>query len=633
MKLIYLRCLCTAGFFAAFVSVTGCKGMGNSDSNSAAASSAPATCSFSGQVLHAGDSVTAYQSATVAFGQTCVSEQRTCDSAGHLSGSYTATSCTVAAPASCTLDGSTIPHGETVPAYKDKTVPFGGSCQSEERTCNNGTLSGSYAYSSCTIEPAAACTFNGQSVPNTGTVTAFRSATVPYGQTCVSETRTCSNGVLSGSYSFSSCQVDAPLACTFNGQTLASGSGIIAYSTSDVPYGQTCSSQTRTCTNGVLSGTYAYASCHADPPANCVFNGQTVLHTASIVAYADQTIGYGQSCASYAQTRTCQNGVLSGWAPFSSCAVFPNPPLSRTADLIEVVQDLSAIYTSGSDGINFTVGPVVTNNRFGIFSSRGVDQMWFADVDGDGRVDMIYRQLDNNNFMGLALGSGLGMWNGFTATMANGDDLYFADVDGDGRAEMISLNRGSGFMGIYGLGFSTTGFYITYKGGYGPIGPNDEVYFGDVNGDGKADLIVIDHQSSQPYIYIAWSYGAGFSYATGSRVPFSPNWKVIGIVDENSDGGADLVYLNAPDSTVGISIGNGGWGFTPDPSRIAVPAGADLYLADVLGYGRPSLIWRDRSQSSTPNIGLAYSSGHYFQQYGTAGPVGNNANLYFGNTK
>lgn len=49
--------------------------------------------------------------------------------------------------------------------------------------------------------------------------------------------------------------------CTFNGKTVANGSSVTAYLASSVPSGQTCKSQARTCSNGTLSGTYAYASC------------------------------------------------------------------------------------------------------------------------------------------------------------------------------------------------------------------------------------------------------------------------------------------------------------------------------------------------------------------------------------
>lgn len=50
-------------------------------------------------------------------------------------------------------------------------------------------------------------------------------------------------------------------ACTFNGQSVASGASITAYSSSTVAAGQTCVSQGRTCNNGTLSGSYMYATC------------------------------------------------------------------------------------------------------------------------------------------------------------------------------------------------------------------------------------------------------------------------------------------------------------------------------------------------------------------------------------
>jgi hypothetical protein len=49
--------------------------------------------------------------------------------------------------------------------------------------------------------------------------------------------------------------------CTLNGKSIASGSSLTAYLASSVPSGQTCKSQVRSCSNGTLSGTYAYASC------------------------------------------------------------------------------------------------------------------------------------------------------------------------------------------------------------------------------------------------------------------------------------------------------------------------------------------------------------------------------------
>jgi hypothetical protein len=55
---------------------------------------------------------------------------------------------------------------------------------------------------------------------------------------------------------------DAPsTSCSFDGKTVASGSSVTAYQASSVTPGSICISESRACHDGSLSGTYAYASC------------------------------------------------------------------------------------------------------------------------------------------------------------------------------------------------------------------------------------------------------------------------------------------------------------------------------------------------------------------------------------
>lgn len=57
--------------------------------------------------------------------------------------------------ASCTLGSGagsvTIQSGETLTAFLAESVPYPGPCQSQQRTCSNATLSGSYQYTSCNV--------------------------------------------------------------------------------------------------------------------------------------------------------------------------------------------------------------------------------------------------------------------------------------------------------------------------------------------------------------------------------------------------------------------------------------------------------------------------------------------------
>ena len=115
---------------------------------------APASCSLNGQTVAHGSTLLAYQASSVAFGNTCTSETRSC-SDGTLSGAYTNTSCAVADAAGCSLNGQTVAHGSTLIAYQASSVAFGNTCNGETRSCSDGNLTGSYAYTSCSVNPAS----------------------------------------------------------------------------------------------------------------------------------------------------------------------------------------------------------------------------------------------------------------------------------------------------------------------------------------------------------------------------------------------------------------------------------------------------------------------------------------------
>jgi hypothetical protein len=278
------------------------------------AEDAPAACLFNGQTIEHGTGATAYQNSSVAFGEQCVSETRSCAD-GVLSGSYSYASCAADAPLACLFNGMTIDHSNVVTAFADSMVPFGSSCSQEDRTCSNGSLSGSYQYASCNVGAPASCLFDGQTIAHGQTVWTFQNSTVPFGSSCAQEQRTCDDGSLSGSYQYASCSVDAPASCLFNGQTIAHGENLVSFESSTVPFGSTCSEEIRTCNDGTLSGSYSYASCTVDAPANCLFDGQTIAHGEGVTAWKNATSP--PACVS--QTRTCSDGVLSGAFQFSSC--------------------------------------------------------------------------------------------------------------------------------------------------------------------------------------------------------------------------------------------------------------------------------------------------------------------------
>ena len=169
------------------------------------------------------------------------------------------------APASCSLNGQTVAHGSTLIAYQASSVAFGNTCTSETRSCSDGTLSGAYTNTSCAVADAAGCSLNGQTVAHGSTLIAYQASSVAFGNTCISETRSCSDGTLSGAYTNTSCVVADAASCSLNGQTVAHGSAVTAYQASSVAFGNTCNGETRSCSDGNLTGSYAYTSCSVNP--------------------------------------------------------------------------------------------------------------------------------------------------------------------------------------------------------------------------------------------------------------------------------------------------------------------------------------------------------------------------------
>lgn len=172
------------------------------------------------------------------------------------------------------------------------------------------------------------CLFNGNTVSNGDQVTAYQSATVSYGQTCASESRSCTNGVLTGSFQESSCAVVPPTACSFGSQIVTHGDQVTVYEFPQVAYGETCQNETRTCQNGVFSGSYENQFCVVAPPTTCVFNGQTILNGEQATAYQSASVLFGQPCVT--ELRTCENGVLTGTYEHDNCTVQQQDPVTFT---------------------------------------------------------------------------------------------------------------------------------------------------------------------------------------------------------------------------------------------------------------------------------------------------------------
>jgi hypothetical protein len=105
-----------------------------------------------------------------------------------------------------------------------------------------------------------------------------------------------------GAYTSSNNSCANPNSCTFNGFSVPSGNSVTAYQSSSVTSPATCASvsQTRTCTNGALSGSYTYGSCTVTIPSGVISSALTAtpsrVHKGGTTTLTWGTTGMTNGC-------------------------------------------------------------------------------------------------------------------------------------------------------------------------------------------------------------------------------------------------------------------------------------------------------------------------------------------------
>ncbi|WP_086828355.1 FG-GAP-like repeat-containing protein [Streptomyces sp. NRRL B-24572] len=187
-----------------------------------------------------------------------------------------------------------------------------------------------------------------------------------------------------------------------------------------------------------------------------------------------------------------------------------------------------------------------------------------GDFTGDGREDVIAREGSTGKlwlYPGTGTGAvgsrqliGSGGWNAMDKLTA------FGDLTADGRSDLLAIEKSTGKLWLYPG--TSTGALGARKllGAGGWTAMNALVAAGDLNGDGKADLVAREGSTGKLYFYPATATGT-----LGSRVLIgSGGWNVmasfLAVGDFNADGRNDLAtitnssYSNAACSGVGCLV-------------------------------------------------------------------------------
>jgi hypothetical protein len=172
-----------------------------------------------------------------------------------------------------------------------------------------------------------------------------------------------------------------------------------------------------------------------------------------------------------------------------------------------------------------------------------------ADLDGDGRLDIVFANFRNNDDNSdinsyVYWGSPRGFSEADRAELAThgAQDVSVADVDGDKNLDVVFSNGGDGVTAslVYlGPLSNTSGKSITL-----PSSTASGVSVADLNLDGFLDVVISNYQSGDSYVY--WG-SAGFSASSRtSLATIYPSGNLV--ADFDGDGCPDVVFSNNKDA-------------------------------------------------------------------------------------
>ncbi len=272
--------------------------------------------------------------------------------------------------------------------------------------------------------------------------------------------------------------------------------------------------------------------------------------------------------------------------------------------------DLAVAYANNSNTVSIyrntsTSGTISFAAKVDYATGNTPYNVAIGDLDGDGKPDLAVANYGSGGISVLRNTGTIGTISFAAkldyATGGNPQSVFMGDVDGDGKLDVAVGNSNSNSVSIL-RNTGTTGLIaFAAKVDYASLGYFYSFSLGDVDGDGKPDLAVAGYYDNIVSILRntsttgTVSFTAKVDFATESH-PYS-----VSIGDLDGDGKPDLVVANASSTTVSVFKNIGTSGTISFAAKVNYTTGTDprsISIGDMDGDGKPDIAVANNSSST-----------------------------------